>query len=115
MFKKVRIGFALQPFVTALFANSPIINKKKSKFLSYRSYIWSHTDKKRCGIIPSVFSKNFTFEEYVFYLLKVPMYFVVRNNKYLDARNQCFGDFLKGKLKILPKQLQKHATVRTLL
>ena len=105
MFKKMRVGFALQPFITAIFANSPFVNSKKSKFLSYRSYIWSHTDKKRCGIIPSVFSKNFTFEEYVFYLLKVPMYFVVRNNKYLDARNQCFGDFLKGKLKILPKQL----------
>ena len=51
MFQKVRVGFALQPFVTALFANSPIINKKKSKFLSYRSHIWSKTDKKRCGII----------------------------------------------------------------
>ena len=105
MFKKVRIGFALQPFVTALFANSSIINKKKSKFLSYRSYVWSNTDKKRCGIIPEVFSKKFTFEKYVSYLLKVPMYFVVKDGKYIEVGNQNFEDFLNGKLKKIPKQL----------
>ena len=105
MFKKVRIGFALQPFVTALFANSPIINKKKSKFLSYRSYIWSNTDKKRCGIISEVFSKKFTFEKYVSYLLKVPMYFVEKDGKYVEINNQTFEDFLNGKLKKIPKQL----------
>ena len=105
MFKKVRIGFALQPFVTALFANSPIINKKKSKFLSYRSYIWSNTDKKRCGIISEVFSKKFTFEKYVSYLLKVPMYFVAKDGKYVEINNQTFEDFLNGKLKKIPKQL----------
>ena len=105
MFKKVRIGFALQPFVTALFANSPIINGKKSKFLSYRSYIWSKTDKKRCGIISEVFSKNFTFEKYVNYLLKVPMYFVLKNGKYIEVENQNFEDFLKGNLKKFPNLL----------
>ena len=105
MFKKVRVGFALQPFVTALFANSPIINKKRSKFLSYRSYIWSKTDKKRCGIISEVFSKKFTFEKYVSYLLKVPMYFVVENGKYIEIRNQNFEDFLNGKLKKFPRKI----------
>ena len=105
MFKKARIAFALQPFVTALFANSPIINKKKSKFLSYRSYVWSNTDKKRCGIIPNVFSKKFTFEEYVSYLLKVPMYFIVRDGKYIEVKNQNFQDFLDGKIKKFPKLL----------
>tara|TARA_B100001013_G_scaffold165131_1_gene98853 strand:- start:656 stop:1999 length:1344 start_codon:yes stop_codon:yes gene_type:complete len=105
MFKKVRVGFVLQPFITALFSNSPIINKKKSIFLSYRSYIWSNTDKKRCGIIPEVFSKKFTFEQYVSYLLKVPMYFVVRDGEYVEINNQSFEDFLNGKLKKLPKQL----------
>ena len=105
MFKKVRVGFALQPFVTALFANSSIINKKKSKYLSYRSYIWSKTDKNRCGIISDVFSEKFTFEKYVNYLLKVPMYFVYRNGKYFEINNQNFEDFLNGKLKKLPNQL----------
>ena len=105
MFKKVRIGFALQPFITALFANSPIINKKKSNFLSYRSYIWSNTDKKRCGIISEVFSKKFTFEKYVSYLLKIPMYFVVKDGNYIEVNNQSFEDFLNGKLKKFPKQL----------
>jgi len=105
MFKKVRIGFALQPFVTAIFANSPIINGKKSNFLSYRSYVWSNTDKKRCGIIPEVFSKKFTFEKYVSYLLKVPMYFVVKDGQYIEVSNQNFEDFLNGKLKKFPKRL----------
>ena len=105
MFKKVRIGFALQPFITALFANSPIINKKKSEFLSYRSYVWSNTDKKRCGIISEVFSKKFTFEKYVSYLLKVPMYFVEKDGKYVEINNQTFEDFLNGKLKKIPRQL----------
>ena len=103
MFKKVRVGFALQPFITALYANSPIVNNKKSKFLSYRSYIWSNTDKKRCGIIPEVFSKEFTFEKYTDYLLKVPMYFVIKDKKYIEVKNQNFGDFLKGNLRVIPK------------
>ena len=104
MFKKVKTGFALQPIVTALYANSPIVNKKKTKFLSYRSYIWSNTDKKRCGIIPEVFSKNFTFEKYVSYLLKVPMYFVLKDKGYIEIKNQNFEDFLNGKLREIPNQ-----------
>ena len=104
MFKKVRIGFVLQPLITALFANSPIVNKKKSKFLSYRSYIWSNTDKKRCGVIREVFSKQFTFEKYVSYLLKIPMYFVVKDGKYIEVGNQTFENFLNAKLKKFPGQ-----------
>jgi glutamate--cysteine ligase len=38
-------------------------------------------------------------------MLGVPMYFVYRDGKYLDASGQRFGDFMKGKLPARPGEL----------
>ncbi len=44
------------------------------------------------------------FERYVDYILDVPMYFVYRDDKYLNAAGLSFRDFLAGKLAVLPGQ-----------
>ncbi|PZO73514.1 MAG: glutamate--cysteine ligase [Sphingomonas taxi] len=102
MVKKFRVGLALQPLATALFANSPFTEGKPNGMLSYRSHIWSDTDPHRTGMLPFVFEDGFGYERYAEYALDVPMYFVYREGKYIDAAGLSFRDFLKGELSILP-------------
>ena len=102
MVHKFRTSLALQPLATALFANSPFLEGKPNGFLSYRSHIWSDTDPHRTGMLPFVFDESFGYERYVDYMLNVPMYFVYRDGKYIDASGLDFKDFLKGQLSVLP-------------
>ena len=102
MVQKFRTSLALQPVATALFANSPFTEGKPNGFLSYRSHIWTDTDPDRCGVLPFVFEDGMGFERYVDHVLDVPMYFVYRDGKYIDASGQSFRDFLEGKLPALP-------------
>jgi len=102
MVKMFRVSLALQPVATALFANSPFKEGKPTGYLSYRSHIWTDTDPDRTGVLPFVFEDGFGFERYVDYMLDVPMYFVYRDDTYLDATGQSFRDFLEGKLPALP-------------
>lgn len=107
MAKKFRTSLALQPLATALFANSPFTEGKPNGFLSYRSHIWSDTDPARTGMLPFVFEDGFGYERYVDYMLDVPMYFVFRDGKYIDAAGQSFRDFMKGELPALPGELPR--------
>jgi glutamate--cysteine ligase len=102
MVRKFRVSLALQPIATALFANSPLVEGKPSGFLSYRSHIWTDTDSDRTGILPFVFEPGMGFERYVDHALDVPMYFVHRDGRYLDASGQSFRDFMAGRLPALP-------------
>ncbi len=102
MVKKFRVGLALQPLATALFANSPFTEGKPNGMLSYRSHIWSDTDPHRTGMLPFVFEDGFGYERYAEYALDVPMYFVYREGRYIDAAGLSFRDFLKGELSVLP-------------
>ena len=105
MVKKFRVGLALQPLATALFANSPFTEGKPNGMLSYRSHIWSDTDPARTGMLPFVFDDGFGYERYADYALDVPMYFVYRDGQYIDAAGLSFRDFLKGELSVLPCEL----------
>ncbi|MES2301077.1 MAG: glutamate--cysteine ligase [Pseudomonadota bacterium] len=102
MVKKFRVSLALQPLATALFANSPFLEGKPNGMLSYRSHIWTDTDPARTGMLSFVFDEGFGYERYVDYMLDVPMYFVFRDGKYIDASGLSFRDFLDGKLSVLP-------------
>jgi glutamate--cysteine ligase len=109
MAQKFRVSLALQPLATALFANSPFTEGKPNGYLSYRSHIWSDTDPHRTGMIPFVFEDGFGYERYVDYMLDVPMYFVFRDGKYIDAAGLSFRDFLDGKLSALPGEKPRQA------
>ncbi|XP_078427504.1 glutamate-cysteine ligase [Wolffia australiana] len=105
MIRKFRVGLALQPIVTAIFANSPFTEGKPNGFLSMRSHVWTDTDNNRAGMLPFVFDSSFGFEQYVDYALDVPMYFVYRNKRYIDCTGMSFRDFLAGKLPQIPGEL----------
>jgi glutamate--cysteine ligase len=102
MVKKLRVAIALQPVATALFASSPFFEGKKNGHQSWRSRIWRGLDDSRTGMLPFVFQSGMGFQAYVDWVLDVPMYFVYRDGKYIDALGQSFRDFLKGQLPALP-------------
>ncbi len=107
MVKKFRVSLALQPFGTALFANSPFTEGRPNGFLSFRSHIWTDTDPGRTGMLPFVFEDGFGYERYADYALDVPMYFVYRDGRYIDAAGLSFRDFLDGRLSVLPGETPK--------
>jgi len=102
MVQKLRVGLALQPVATALFANSPFTDGKPNGFQSYRAEVWRDTDPDRTGMLPFAFEDGMGFERYVDYALDVPMYFVVRDGRYIDVAGASFRDFMAGKVEALP-------------
>jgi glutamate--cysteine ligase len=102
MVLKMRVGIALQPIVTALFANSPFTDGKPNGFLSWRSWVWLDTDPNRTGMLPFVFEDGFGFERYVDWALDAPLYFVKRGDTYHDVAGASFNDLMAGELKALP-------------
>jgi glutamate--cysteine ligase len=102
MVKKLRVGLALQPIATALFASSPFLEGRPNGFKSLRSEVWRDTDPNRTGMLPFVFEDGMGYERYVDYALDVPMYFVYRAGRYVDAAGASFRDFMAGALPQLP-------------
>lgn len=101
MVQKFRVAMGLQPILSALFANSSMIEGKDSGYKGYRNYVWQNTDPDRCGLLSFVFEKDMGYERYVDYLLNVPMYYVYRHGQ-MNACTQSFREFLEKKLTILP-------------
>ncbi|MDS9465968.1 glutamate--cysteine ligase [Paracoccus sp. MBLB3053] len=105
MVQKLRVALALQPVATALFANSPFLDGKPNGMKSWRSHIWQNLDGARTGLLPFVFEDGMGYEAWVDYVLDVPMYFVYRDGKYINALGQSFRDFMKGQLPALPGEI----------
>ncbi len=97
MKEKYRLMLNLEGIATAIFANSPFDNKNLSGYKSLRSHFWHHTDKSRTGLLPFVFKKDFNFEKYVEYALDIPMYFIIRDHKYINMTNYTFRNFFENK------------------
>jgi glutamate--cysteine ligase len=98
---KLRVALAVQPAVTALVANSPVVQGRPCGWKSYRTKVWLETDPARCGILPFVFEPGFErepYRRYVEWSLDVPMIFVRREGRYLDPGGRTFRAFLAGGL-----------------
>jgi glutamate--cysteine ligase len=97
MVEKLRVSLALQPLATALFANSPFYEGKPSGWLSLRGRVWAETDPDRTGIPAVAFEDGFGFERFAEYVLDVPMYFIMREGRWIDAAGISFRAFLEGR------------------
>jgi glutamate--cysteine ligase len=95
MARKLRLGMAAAPFITALYANSPFAEGRPSGMLSARANVWRFCDPDRCGIIPAVFREDFGYQDYVNYALDVPMFFIHRGGHYRDTAGRSFREFLE--------------------
>ena len=80
------MALALQPVATALFASSPFFDGKPNGHRSWRSRIWRGLDDSRHRD-PALCSstRGWGFQAYVDWVLDVPMYFVYRDGKYINA------------------------------
>jgi glutamate--cysteine ligase len=100
MVRKLRVGLALQPVATALFANSPFTEGRPNGFQSFRAQVWTDVDPDRSGIPAVMFDDGFGFERYVEWVLDVPMYFILREGRYIDVAGQSFRRFMAGGLDV---------------
>ncbi len=105
MVDKIRTSVALQPIITAIFANSPFKEEKIVPYLSYRSHVWTNTDNDRTGILPFIFEEGFGYERYVDFLLDVPMYCIVKDNQYINLVGKSFRGFMNDEIKELKGQV----------
>jgi glutamate--cysteine ligase len=101
MVEKLRVSLALQPLATALFANSPFLESRPSGWLSLRGRVWTDTDPDRTGIPPVAFEDGFGFERFAEFALDVPMYFIMREGRYIDAAGIPFRAFMEGRAETL--------------
>ena len=98
MARKLRVSLALQPLATALFANSPFREGRPSGFLSTRAHVWTDVDEARSGMPDLMFESGFGFERFVAWALDVPMYFVLREGRYVDLAGRSFRDAMAGRI-----------------
>jgi glutamate--cysteine ligase len=105
MVSKMRVGLALQPVATALFANSPFHDGKANGMQSERANIWLDTDNNRAGALGQAFEKSFGYESYVDWALDVPMYFIKRGETYHDVTGSSFRDLMAGTHAALPGEM----------
>jgi glutamate--cysteine ligase len=82
--RKLRLSFALTPLIYGLFGNSPLCDGDLNGYLTFRAHIWTDTDPDRCGIPRFIFNENAGFDDYVEFALDVPMYFLIRNHRYIN-------------------------------
>lgn len=94
MVDKLRVSLALQPLATALFANSPFLEGKPNGLRTLRGRVWTETDPDRTGIPAVAFEQGFGFERFVDYVLDVPMYFIMRDGRWIDCAGASFRAFM---------------------
>jgi len=96
--KKFKLSSFLVPLSTAIFANSPIKENKLNGYLSYRSKVWQNTSR---GGLPKIFLEEMDFEKYVDIAIKMPLLFIIKNEKHLKPNGNTFKDLIEGKISIL--------------
>ena len=100
--KKFKISNSIVPISIALFANSSIVEKKNSNFLSYRSKVWQSTSR---GGLPKLFFDKLNFEKYANFVMNFPILFIQDNNHYISGKGYIFKDFMDGKIKEIKNRL----------
>jgi glutamate--cysteine ligase len=93
--KKFKIVNSIVPISIALFANSAIVEKKKSNYLSYRSKVWQSTSR---GGLPKIFFEELDFEKYAEFVINFPILFIQHEGAYVSGRKNVFKDFMEGKI-----------------
>ena len=100
--KKFKIVNSIVPITIALFANSSIVEKKQTRYLSYRSKVWQNTSR---GGLPKIFFDDLDFEKYADFIINFPILFIQDELKYISGKNYTFSDFMNGKIKEIKNRL----------
>ncbi len=108
--KKFRVVNSIVPITIALFANSSIVEKKNSNYLSYRSKVWQSTSR---GGLPKLFFENMNFEKYADFVINFPILFIKNKDQYISGRKHIFKDFMEGKIQEIGNRLPTEADLTT--
>tara|TARA_A100001035_G_scaffold114172_1_gene89622 strand:- start:1240 stop:2535 length:1296 start_codon:yes stop_codon:yes gene_type:complete len=100
--KKFKIVNSITPISISLFANSSIVEKKKSNYLSYRSKVWQNTSR---GGLPKLFLENLDFEKYADFIMNFPILFIQHKEKYISGKKYRFKDFMDGRINEISNRL----------
>ena len=100
--KKFKVVNSIVPISIALFANSSIVEKKNSGYLSYRSKVWQSTSR---GGLPAIFFDNFDFEKYAEFAINFKILFIEHEGKYISGQKYTFKDFMDGKISEIGNRL----------
>ncbi len=108
--KKFRVANSIVPIAIALFANSSIVEKKNSNYLSYRSKVWQSTSR---GGLPKLFFENMSFEKYADFVINFPLLFIQHKDQYISGRKYFFKDFMEGKIQEIENRLPTEVDLTT--
>ena len=108
--KKFRVANSIVPIAVALFANSSIVEKKNSNYLSYRSKVWQSTSR---GGLPKSFFENMNFEKYADFVINFPILFIQNKDQYISGKKYIFKDFMEGKIQEIENRLPTEADLTT--
>ena len=108
--KKFKIVNSIVPISIALFANSSIVEKKKSKYLSYRSKVWQNTSR---GGLPKLFFEDLNFERYAEFIMNFPILFIQNNSNYISGKRYIFKDFMNGEINEINNRLPNENDLST--
>ena len=100
--KKFKVVNSIVPISISLFANSSIVEKKKSNYLSYRSKVWQNTSR---GGLPKIFFENLNFERYAEFVMNFPILFIEEKENYISGQKYKFVDFMNGKINEINNRL----------
>ena len=100
--KKFKVVNSIVPISIALFANSAIVEKKKSNYLSYRSKVWQSTSR---GGRPKLFFEELDFEKYAEFSINFPILFIQHEGTYISGGKYIFKDFMEGKINEIGNRL----------
>jgi len=108
--KKFKIVNSIVPISIALFANSSIVEKKQSNYLSYRSKVWQSTSR---GGLPKLFFENLNFEKYAEFVINFPILFIQNQDTYISGKKYTFRDFMDGKIDEIENRLPTESDLTT--
>ena len=108
--KKFKIVNSIVPISIALFANSSIVEKKNSNYLSYRSKVWQNTSR---GGLPKLFFEELNFEKYAEFVINFPILFIQVKDTYISGRKYTFKDFMEGKIDEIENRLPSESDLTT--
>ncbi len=108
--KKFKIVNSIVPINIALFANSSIVEKRNSNYLSYRSKVWQNTAR---GGLPKIFLEKLDFEKYAEFVINFPILFILEGENYISGKKYLFKDFMNGKIKEIENRLPNENDLST--
>ena len=108
--KKFKVVNSIVPISIALFANSSIVEKKNSGYLSYRSKVWQSTSR---GGLPAIFFDDFDFDKYADFTMNFRILFIENEGRYISGKKYTFKDFMAGRINEINNRLPTQKDLAT--